>query len=79
MCPHQVGSFEAGDNVSHMTCGRGIHNSITHQSAEPKESIEAEWRAPEEFEGSVTFTYSVLEEYDKYWVRMKADTVRVTR
>ena len=28
----QVGSFVvSGDQASYMTCGRGIHNSITHR------------------------------------------------
>ena len=28
----QIGSFaNIGDDVSHMTCGKGIHNSITHR------------------------------------------------
>merc|ERR1719288_142348 len=39
----QVGSFVvSGDEASYMTCGRGIHNSITHRTNALKEKIAAQ-------------------------------------
>ena len=36
----QIGSFQfEDDSVSHMTCGAGIHNSITHRSPDEKTGI----------------------------------------
>ena len=45
--------------MSYMTCGRGIHNSITHINKERKSRVTATWRAPQDFEGEVVFKYSV--------------------
>ena len=42
-----------------MTCGKGIHNSITHINKERKSRVTATWRAPQDFEGEVVFKYSV--------------------
>jgi hypothetical protein len=55
---NQIGNFEiegSNDLVSHMTCGKGIHNSITHRTSDEKKSIKAEWKAPDDFEGEVYF------------------------
>ena len=37
----------------------GIHNSITHRDANNKKAIKASWKAPEDYEGVVTFKYSI--------------------
>ena len=62
-----------------MTCGRGIHNSITHRKAETKSSIKAEWMAPSDFDGDVIFRYTFLKEYNTFWVGAETDRVRVSR
>ena len=35
-----VGNFET-EEASFMTCGKGIHNSITHRNSQPKTSVKA--------------------------------------
>jgi len=76
----QVGSFVvSGDDASYMTCGRGIHNSITHRKSNGKSSVKAKWRAPTDFEGDVVFRYTCLKEYQTFWVGLETDTVRVSR
>jgi len=76
----QIGSFVvSGDDASYMTCGRGIHNSITHRKSNGKSSVKAQWLAPKDFEGEVVFRYSCLTGYDTFWVGLETDTVRVTR
>ena len=62
-----------------MTCGRGIHNSITHRKAETKSSVKAEWRAPSDFDGDVIFRYTFLKEYKTFWVGAETGRVRVSR
>ena len=47
-----------------MTCGKGIHNSITHINKDRKTRIAATWRAPTDFEGEVVFKYSLESETD---------------
>jgi len=43
----QVGSFTIeGDLVSHMTCGKGIHNSITHRNGEDKKINKGHMEGP---------------------------------
>jgi len=74
----QVGSFVAGDEAKYMTCGRGIHNSLTHRSSAEKESVAATWRAPSNFEGEVMFVYSVLRDFSTYWVKIEGAKVKVT-
>merc|ERR1719422_641910 len=76
----QVGSFVvSGDEASYMTCGRGIHNSITHRTNALKEKIAAQWRAPFDFEGEVVFRFTFLSEYSTYWVGVDTAKVRVSR
>lgn len=74
----QVGSFVAEDNAKYMTCGRGIHNSLTHRTSEPKQNVTVTWRAPSDFQGEVLFVYTVLKDYNTYWVKQKAARVRVS-
>ena len=76
----QVGSFiVSGDDVSYMTCGRGIHNSITHRKATSKTSVQAQWMAPSDFEGEVIFRFTFLKEYKTFWVGAESDRVRISR
>jgi len=76
----QIGSFVvSGDDASYMTCGRGIHNSITHRKSNGKSSVKAQWLAPKDFDGEVVFRYTCLKGYETFWVGLETDTVRVTR
>jgi len=76
----QVGSFiVSGDDVSYMTCGRGIHNSITHRKATSKTSIQAQWMAPSDFEGDVIFRFTFLKEYKTFWIGAETERVRISR
>jgi len=76
----QVGSFIlSGEAASYMTCGRGIHNSITHRKAQDKTSIRAQWMAPSDFEGDVIFRFTFLKEYKTFWVGAETGKVRVSR
>ena len=76
----KVGSFiVSGDDVSYMTCGRGIHNSITHRKATSKTSVQAQWMAPSDFEGEVIFRFTFLKEYKTFWVGAESDRVRISR
>jgi len=76
----QVGSFVlSGDEASYLTCGRGIHNSITHRKSTRKSSIKAKWMAPSNFEGEVIFRYTFLQEYKTFWVGQESERIRVSR
>lgn len=76
----QVGSFVIpGDDAGYMTCGKGIHNSITHRKSTDKTKVKAFWRAPADYEGDVVFRYSALKTYQTFWVNIDTPPVRVTR
>jgi len=83
----QVGHFEKeSDNalVNIATCNTGGHsNYITHNSqngqAKSKSGIKAKWIAPDDFEGSVFFKYSVVLEYSTYYINLEMAPMRVTR
>ncbi|CAB4066735.1 RARS [Lepeophtheirus salmonis] len=78
----QVGSFETESGQSkYMTCGKGIHNSITHQGNNLKSEVSAKWFAPSDVsEGEqIVFRYSGLVLYDSYWVRMESDPVTFSK
>lgn len=76
----KVGSFVlSGDEASYLTCGRGIHNSITHRKSTRKSSIQAKWMAPSNFEGEVIFRYTFLQEYKTFWVGQESERIRVSR
>ena len=67
------------DEASYLTCGRGIHNSITHRKSTRKSSIKAKWMAPSNFEGEVIFRYTFLQEYKTFWVGQESERIRVSR
>ena len=69
----------SGDEASYLTCGRGIHNSITHRKSTRKSSIKAKWMAPSNFEGEVIFRYTFLQEYKTFWVGQESERIRVSR
>ena len=74
-----LGSFNT-EEASYITCNKGIHNTITHRNKDPKGLVTAEWVAPkEEFEGQLFFRYSVLKEYNEFWVGEESRRIRVSR
>jgi len=76
----QVGSFAfEGSSVSHMTCGKGIHNSITHRDSTDKSGIKATWTAPDNFDGSIFFKFSFAIDYSEYYTNLELPSMRVTR
>jgi len=75
---NQVGSFIASDEAKYMTCGRGIHNSLTHRSSAAKDKVTATWLAPSDFSGEVVFVYTFLSDYVTYWVKQKGPVVKVS-
>jgi len=74
---NQVGSFIAGDEAKYMTCGRGIHNSLTHRGSTLKDEIASKWRAPSDFNGEVVFMFTNLIDYTTYWVRTQGPRLQI--
>ena len=53
-----LGHFETEES-SYLTCGPGIHNTITHRNQKDKSVVSAKWIAPDDYEGDLYFRYTV--------------------
>lgn len=42
-------------------------SAVTHNTVPPKTNVKLTWRAPRDRSGTVYFTGTILERYDKYW------------
>ncbi|KAK7067361.1 hypothetical protein SK128_014941 [Halocaridina rubra] len=42
-------------------------SAVTHSTVPPKTNVRLTWRAPHDRSGTVFFTGTILERYDKYW------------
>jgi len=73
----QIGSFVAGDEAKYMTCGKGIHNSLTHRSSNLKKEVTSKWRAPSDYNGKGVFFVTSLTDYSTYWVREKGPQLSI--
>ena len=73
-----VGNFETEES-SYLTCGRGIHNTITHRNQKTKTIVSSKWIAPKDYEGEVYFRYTLVIEYAEYYVGVETPNIRVTR
>uniref|UniRef100_A0A182Q8D5 DOMON domain-containing protein n=1 Tax=Anopheles farauti TaxID=69004 RepID=A0A182Q8D5_9DIPT len=77
--PHNiVGRFENTDPgaVKLIDCD-GEGNTATHTSTSPKQDLTLEWIAPDNFVGDVIFNATIAQDYDKFWVGIPSDRVRV--
>lgn len=76
----QIGSFiSTSEDANYMTCGRGIHNSLTHRSSALKEKLTAKWLAPSDLQKQeVVFLFTVLSDYRSFWVQQKGTKVSVS-
>ncbi|XP_071547760.1 ferric-chelate reductase 1 [Panulirus ornatus] len=63
-----IGEFAESDQaMSYPEC-----SAVTHNTVPPKTDVLLLWKAPYNRAGSVKFTGTILEKYDKYWSEMVA-------
>ena len=72
-----VGNFDTEES-SYLTCGPGIHNTITHRNQKTKRIVSAKWVAPKDYEGEIYFRYTVVIEYAEYYVGVETSNIRIT-
>ena len=63
-----MGTFNESEDVKVICNG----NSITHENANDKNHITAEWVAPANFSGKFYFRYTVVKSYPEYWVGLES-------
>ena len=73
-----LGHFETEES-SYLTCGPGIHNTITHRNQKEKAVVSAKWIAPDDYEGEIYFRYTIVIEYATYYVGVETPKIRITR
>lgn len=73
-----VGRFakSADGTVKLINCN-GAENTATHVSPAEKLDVGLEWQAPSDYKGKVYFIATVAQEYSKFWVGIKSETVTV--
>uniref|UniRef100_A0A336L231 CSON001896 protein n=1 Tax=Culicoides sonorensis TaxID=179676 RepID=A0A336L231_CULSO len=73
-----VGRFakSADGTVKLINCD-GVENTATHVSPAPKLDFGLDWQAPNDYTGEVYFIATVAQEYDKFWVGLESEPVRV--
>lgn len=77
---NSVGSFtQVPINAHTVNCGAGTDNGVTQADNSEKKSIEVEWEAPPDFEGSVRFVGTVVKNYTTFWTKLQSDPVQVAK
>ncbi|XP_053677551.1 putative ferric-chelate reductase 1 homolog [Anopheles nili] len=73
-----VGQFISTDEaaIKLIDC-QGKEDTATHTSTSPKQELTLEWTAPEDFVGDVIFNATIAQDYDKFWVGIPSERVRV--
>ncbi|XP_066986011.1 ferric-chelate reductase 1-like [Macrobrachium rosenbergii] len=67
-----VGSFdETPETKVYPECSAATHNTVP-----PKTSVKLVWHAPRDRSGTVYFTGTILERYDRYWSDMVAKVIK---
>ncbi|RZB38617.1 ferric-chelate reductase 1 -like, partial [Asbolus verrucosus] len=52
-------------------------DTLTHNGSEDKQSIEVEWNPPPDYEGTVIFNSTILQNYQTFWVGVESQPVQV--
>lgn len=73
-----VGRFVDSDAsaIKLIDCQAG-GDTATHTNTSPKQELTLEWTAPDNFVGDVIFNATIAQDYDKFWVGIPSERVRV--
>lgn len=77
---NSIGMFgQVPDNAHTVSCGSATNSGVTHGDNTQKKAIEVEWEAPVDFEGSVRFVGTVVQNYSTFWTNLQSDSVQVVK
>lgn len=76
-----VGKFARAvdGSVKLINCGDGTENTATHSNTNDKLDFGLDWQAPSDYLGEVYFIATVAQSYDKFWVGLTSEPVRVVQ
>ncbi|XP_008544958.1 putative ferric-chelate reductase 1 homolog [Microplitis demolitor] len=75
-----VGEFiDLPSTVQALQCTPGINNTVTHKDKVEKRNLELDWITPEDYEGTVIFNSTFLQDYATYWVGVESPRITVLR
>ncbi|XP_072276084.1 putative ferric-chelate reductase 1 isoform X2 [Pyxicephalus adspersus] len=70
-----AGTFTKIDASSQvLNCNAGSNTAVSHNTNSLKESVTAEWTAPQGA-GPIRFTATILQDYSTYWTGVKSDPI----
>ncbi|KAK2589300.1 hypothetical protein KPH14_007851 [Odynerus spinipes] len=81
--------FENGELVGEFTnlpetarfveCTTGVKNAVTHANQTKKQNLEFDWIAPPNYEGTIIFNATFVQDYATYWVGVESPKVVVLK
>ncbi|XP_012256779.2 putative ferric-chelate reductase 1 homolog [Athalia rosae] len=75
-----VGEFVGLPDGTHaIECDQGMKSGITHSDTDPKQNLEFDWEAPEDYIGTIIFNSTFAQDYQTYWVGVESPRVSVLR
>ncbi|XP_043278671.1 putative ferric-chelate reductase 1 homolog isoform X2 [Venturia canescens] len=75
-----VGEFaNLPEGAQYLECTPGLRNAVTHTDKQKKQNLEFEWEAPNEYEGTIIFNSTFLQDYETYWVGIESPRITVLR
>lgn len=75
-----VGEFSNLPRLTkHVQCSEGFNNAVTHVSKEDKRNMEFDWQAPDDYEGTVVFNSTFLQDYATYWIGVESPRITVLK
>jgi len=77
-----VGSFglpKSASDAKTKSCQGTTQNMVTHTDNTPKSSVGVTWNAPKNWEGTVIFKTTFVQDFSTFWVKESSVPVRVTR
>ncbi|XP_044006147.1 putative ferric-chelate reductase 1 homolog isoform X2 [Aphidius gifuensis] len=75
-----VGEFTVVPKLAKsIECITDIKNGVTHTDTTDKRNLEFEWVPPVNFEGTIVFNATFVQDWSTYWVGVESDRVDISR
>lgn len=75
-----VGEFaNIPETARFVECIPGVKNAVTHANQTKKQNLEFDWIAPPNYEGTIIFNTTFVQDYATYWVGVESPKVSVLK
>lgn len=73
-----VGEFtNLPETARFVECTAGVKNAVTHTNQTKKQNLEFDWIAPPNYEGTIIFNSTFVQDYTTYWVGVESPKVNI--